>query len=148
MFLNAIPSAEPRQKSPIWQYRTSVSASVGSITPVVDQVMELGQETACFSGKEMEIETALREALANAIVHGCENDGRQTIQLAVSCDEDLEIEMVVRNPGSGFDPKSVPNPTLSNNIYNSHGRGVYLISRLMDEVRYERGGSEIHMRKR
>jgi len=121
---------------------------VGSITPVVDQVMELGQETACFSGKEMEIETALREALANAIVHGCENDGRQTIQLAVSCDEDLEIEMVVRNPGSGFDPKSVPNPTLSNNIYNSHGRGVYLISRLMDEVRYERGGSEIHMRKR
>jgi len=28
----------------------------------------------CSAGKEFEIETALREALANAIVHGCKND--------------------------------------------------------------------------
>ena len=36
---------------------------------------------------------------------------------------------------------------LSENIYSEHGRGIYLINLLMDEVRFERDGTEIHMRK-
>jgi anti-sigma regulatory factor (Ser/Thr protein kinase) len=89
---------------------------------------ELGEETECFAGREMAIETALREALANAIVHGCKNDEQQTVQLSVACRQDLEIEMVVRNPGHGFDPKSVPNPTARQNLYEPHGRGLFLIT--------------------
>ncbi|MGH7418698.1 MAG: superoxide dismutase family protein, partial [Candidatus Rokuibacteriota bacterium] len=30
-------------------------------------------------------------------------------------------------------------------VYSDHGRGLYLIKQLMDDVRFERGGSEIHM---
>jgi serine/threonine-protein kinase RsbW len=48
----------------------------------------------------------------------------------------------------GFDPNSVPDPTINQNMYETHGRGLYLINQLMDEVRYERGGTEIHMRKK
>jgi anti-sigma regulatory factor (Ser/Thr protein kinase) len=33
------------------------------------------------------------------------------------------------------------------NVFSDHGRGIYLISQLMDEVRFEKGGTEIHMRK-
>jgi len=139
---------ELQEKNLIWQYQATIPADVKSITPVVGQLMELAEETECFLGKELEVETALREALANAIVHGCENDGRQTIQLSVACDEDYEIEIVVRNPGAGFDPKSIPDPTAQQNLYETHGRGLYLMSRLMDEVRFERGGTEIRMRKR
>jgi serine/threonine-protein kinase RsbW len=56
--------------------------------------------------------------------------------------------IVVRNPGEGFDPDSIPNPTIGQNIYQSHGRGIFLINQLMDEVRFERGGTEIRMVKR
>jgi serine/threonine-protein kinase RsbW len=55
--------------------------------------------------------------------------------------------IVVRDPGPGFDPAGIPNPIVGENIYSNHGRGIYLINQLMDEVRFERGGSEIHMRK-
>ena len=148
MFMKALPEFESKEKDPIWQYQATIPADVSSITPIMAQLMELAHETECFAGKELEIETALREALANAIIHGCKNDERQTIQLSVACDEDREVQMVVRNPGTGFDPTSVPDPTVDENIYETHGRGLYLISRLMDEVRYERGGTEIRMRKR
>lgn len=148
MLVKALPEFGPQEKDLIWQYQATIPADVKSITPIMKRLMELAAETECFAGKELEIETALREALANAIVHGCKNDERQTIQLSVACDEDCEIEIVVRNPGAGFDPKSIPDPTTHENLYETHGRGLYLINQLMDEVRYERGGTEIRMRKR
>jgi hypothetical protein len=33
------------------------------------------------------------------------------------------------------------------NIFLTHGRGIYLLNLLMDEVHFEKGGTEIHMRK-
>jgi serine/threonine-protein kinase RsbW len=57
------------------------------------------------------------------------------------------ILIVVRDPGPGFDPALVPSPICGDNVHSEHGRGVFLIRRLMDEVRYERGGTEIQMRK-
>ena len=144
MSANALHKIEP-ERGPIWQYRATIPAAVDSISTVMDQVMELGEETECFAGRELAIETALREALANAIVHGCQNDERQTVQLSVACHQDLEIEMVVRNPGCGFDPKSVPDPTARQSIFEPHGRGLFLINQFMDEVRFERGGTEIRM---
>jgi serine/threonine-protein kinase RsbW len=107
-----------------------------------------GEQTECFKGKELEIETALREALANAIVHGCKNDEQQSVEVSVSCDRDREVEMVVRDSGRGFDTKSIPDPTVHRNLHATHGRGLFLIQQFMDEVRYEGGGTEIYMRKR
>jgi serine/threonine-protein kinase RsbW len=95
----------------------------------------------------MEIETALREALANAMIHGCHGDPAKKVQCTVACDEERSLVIVVRDPGMGFDPHSVPDPTHIQNLYASHGRGIYLINELMDDVRFERGGSQIVMRK-
>ena len=59
----------------------------------------------------------------------------------------MDVFNVVRDPGEGFDPKSVPSPVEGEQLYSAHGRGIYLINELMDEVRFEKGGSEIRMRK-
>jgi len=148
MLMSIFPEFELHPKGLIWQYQATIPAHVTSISPIVEQLMKLAERTECFAGKEMEIETALREALANAVVHGCKNDERKTVQLSIACDEDFEVQIVVRNPGSGFDPDLVPDPTDTQHIYQSHGRGLYLINQLMDEVHYERGGTQIRMRKR
>jgi serine/threonine-protein kinase RsbW len=102
----------------------------------------------CVVGKELEVETALREALANAVVHGCKNDQCKQVQLCVACEEDRGILIVVRDPGTGFDPSKLPNPAMGQNVFQSHGRGIYLINQLMDTVWFERGGTEIRMQKR
>ncbi len=124
-----------------------LQADVNAVTPVVEGVMKMVREMQCAAGKEFEIETALREALANAIIHGAKNDPSKKIECCVACDESRGMLIIVRDPGQGFDPASLPSPTFGQNVYSEHGRGIYLINLLMDEVRYERGGTEIHMRK-
>lgn len=126
----------------------TVPGTVNAISPVVDGVMHIAKQMACAEGKEFEVETAVREALANAIVHGCKQNPGKKVEVCIACDEARGMLIVVRDPGSGFDPASVPSPTMGQNVYSEHGRGIYLINELMDEVRYERGGTEIHMLKR
>jgi len=126
----------------------TVPADVEGIDPVVREIMASVSSMRCGEGKEFEIETALREALANAVVHGCKRDPGKHVQICVACDESRGMLIVIRDPGSGFDPHAIPSPTTGENLFRSHGRGIYLINQLMDEVRFARGGAEIWMRKR
>jgi serine/threonine-protein kinase RsbW len=123
-------------------------ADTQAITPVVNRVMELAAEMSCSKGKEFEIEVALREALVNAIVHGCKKDPSKTVQLTVCCDESRGMLLVVRDPGPGFDIASIQSPVMGDNIFSHGGRGIFLINQLMDEVRFLGRGTEIHMLKR
>lgn len=59
-----------------------------------------------------------------------------------------DVVIVVRDPGSGFDPAKVPNPLAAENLLKPSGRGVFLINGLMDQVDYADGGREVQMRKR
>lgn len=129
------------------RFEVVLPADVNAISPVVSWVMRLVGELEFAAGKEFDIELALREALANAIVHGCKADPAKKIECTVTGDKNRGILIVVRDPGPGFDTSTLPSPTEGQNLHADHGRGVYLINKLMDEVKYERNGSEIHMRK-
>src|SRR5271167_4866125 len=119
----------------------TLNADPTAINPVVEGIMEMARRLECAAGKEFEIELALREALANAIVHGCKGDPAHKIDCTVTADKNRGILIVVRDPGPGFDAASLPSPTEDQNLHADHGRGIYLINKLMDEVKYERNGS-------
>lgn len=124
----------------------TIPAHVSAISPLVDAVMTAVRRQS--SAKELEIETALREALANAIKHGCAGDPTKFVHCSVVFEANHSVLIVVRDPGPGFDAQNLPDPTVGDNRYANHGRGIYLINRLMDEVVFKRGGAEIHMRSR
>ncbi|HEY1424856.1 MAG TPA: ATP-binding protein [Candidatus Acidoferrum sp.] len=124
----------------------TLQAQVEAIPPFVDEIMEIVSSMGCAAGKEREVEMALLEALANAVQHGCKNDSSKQVECCVACDESRGLLIVIRDPGAGFDPASIPSPIVGQNLYASHGRGIYLINQLMDEVRFEKGGTEIHMK--
>ena len=125
----------------------TLAGDVKAIEPAVVKIMDVVREMSCGAGKEFQIETAIREALANAIVHGCKEDRELTVSISVGCDESRGMIIVVRDPGSGFDPEALPNPVVGEQLYSESGRGIFLINRLMDEVRFRDGGTEIWMRK-
>ncbi len=130
------------------KFEVTFRATMDAVSDVIDRIMGLVVEMGCAAGKEFEIETSLREALVNAVVHGCRRDPDKAVQCCVACDESRGLLIVVRDPGHGFDPASIPSPILGENLFASHGRGIYLINQLMDEVVFKRGGTEIHMRKK
>ncbi len=147
MTSQSMPSCEFNSKDLLLRLDVVISAEVSAIGPVVERVMEIVRDMKCSEGKEFDVEMALREALANAIIHGAKRDADKHVQLCVGCDESRGMLIVVRDPGAGFDPRSVPSPVIGQNVFSEHGRGIYLINQLMDEVRFERGGTEIHMKK-
>jgi serine/threonine-protein kinase RsbW len=126
----------------------TLSADRDAVDPVVRSVMNVVREMKCAPGHEDDIELALTEALANAVVHGAKSDPSKIIECDVACDEKQGILIIVRDPGNGFDPSKIANPCHGENIYASHGRGIYLINQLMDEVQFHKNGTEIHMLKR
>lgn len=128
-------------------FEVMLAADIRTISPVVTWVMYLVSEMKYGAGKEFEIELALREALANAVLHGCNADPSKRIECSVTSDQDRGILIVVRDPGNGFDTTKIPCPTNEQNVFSDHGRGIFLINTLMDEVQFERNGAEIHMRK-
>jgi serine/threonine-protein kinase RsbW len=124
-----------------------IPAKKSAIDPVVQRVMAEVRKVPHAHGKEDAIELALTEALANAVVHGCKCDPGKTVECRVATDK-RGVLIVVRDQGNGFNPKNLPNPLHDENLYANHGRGIFLIHRLMDEVRYHRNGTEIRMLKR
>lgn len=125
----------------------TISADPNAINGVVDGVMQIARQMKSAEGKEFEIELALREALANAIVHGCNNDPTKKVECCVVCTESSDVVIVVRDPGEGFKMNDVRDPLATENLHSNHGRGIYLINQMMDEVSFERNGAEIRMRK-
>jgi serine/threonine-protein kinase RsbW len=123
------------------------AADPSAISDVAEGVLRVLKAMDCACGHEFAVETALRESLANAVIHGCKGDAGKKVQVCVACDESRGMLIVVRDPGGGFDPSALPDPLLGENLFSAHGRGVYLINQLMDEVEFHHGGTEIHMRK-
>jgi anti-sigma regulatory factor (Ser/Thr protein kinase) len=125
-----------------------IPADPSAIPAVSDGVMQVIREKRCAEGHEVEVEIAVKEALANAIKHGCGNDRSKSVQCCVAVEADGELLIVVRDPGPGFDPGKVANPLAGAGLMKESGRGVFFINQFMDDVRYEDGGRELHMRKR
>lgn len=142
------PSCEFDNEKIPFRMKLSLPCDIDAIEPVVHQVMEAVSETNCVPGSHFEVDLALREALANAVIHGCAKDAKKEVQVCVACAESYGILIVIRDPGAGFDPNSIPSPVESQSIHSSHGCGIFLINQLMDEVQFGSGGSEIRMRKK
>ena len=124
-----------------------VASEIEAISPIVERLVRLLRKTCCASEQEFAVETALREALANAIIHGNRQDPRKKVRVCCACQADGGILIIVKDEGEGFDPARLPSPLVGENIHSEHGRGIYLINLLMDGVHFERGGTEIHIRK-
>jgi serine/threonine-protein kinase RsbW len=92
---------------------------------------------------------AIQEALANAVVHGNHYDPEKTISLSVALNDDGSLFVDIKDSGSGFDPNAVPDPTSAKNLLSSHGRGIWIMRHVMDDVEFIFDhGTEVRMRRR
>jgi serine/threonine-protein kinase RsbW len=133
---------------PFVELRDSLPSHVAIVSPFVDQLMRFIARFRGADGNSFEIELALRETLVNAIIHGNQEDPHKRVYVKCRCMRDGEVSITVEDEGHGFEYDAVPDPTSPDNRLRTHGRGIYLLRTLMDEVDFEQGGSVVHMRKR
>lgn len=94
-----------------------------------------------------DIMIALDEAIANAIKHGNRNDPRKKVTVIAELSA-KGARFRVRDEGPGFPHREVPDPTHPSHLMKPFGRGLLLISHLMDRVSHNKRGNEIRMFKR
>jgi len=133
---------------PLFQMEQFMRSEVSAISPFVDKLMVFIRKCQCVPGNEFDVEISLREALANGVIHGNHEDPSKHVYVDCRCVPDEEVSIVVRDEGSGFSSAEIPNPTTAEQLQSMHGRGIYLMKSLMDEVHFERGGTVVHMRKK
>jgi len=129
------------------EFKYSLPSYVALVSPIVDELMHFIDQLRGTDGSEVDIEVALREALLNAVIHGNHEDPYKHVHVKLRCGPDGEVSIMIQDEGAGFDSGSVPDPTAPEHRMSTHGRGIYLMRALMDEVSFEEGGTVVHMRK-
>ncbi|MDH3254946.1 MAG: response regulator [Acidobacteriota bacterium] len=142
----------------------------GVVSFIQDQLRS--RYATCTENTCLHVGMAVREALRNAMHHGnleVESTLREVssgaydekvserladgtyadrdVELTVTFESD-EFHCIIRDEGSGFDPSLVPDPTDPENLMRASGRGLYLISAFMDQMKFNSVGNEISMTKR
>jgi serine/threonine-protein kinase RsbW len=125
-----------------------IPSELKAISPLVDRLMRLIEGTRCITGEEHAVHLALREALNNAVVHGNRLDARKLVHVRCRCMVGNGIWLMVSDQGQGFDVRTVPDSVFVRNLAAEHGRGIQLMKSAMDEVSFQRRGTEVHMCKR
>jgi len=96
------------------------------------------------------IDMAVREAVTNAVLHGNRQDENKTVDIVLKSSPDA-VEISVHDQGPGFNPEDVPDPTATENILKTSGRGIFFMRTFMDEVDWlirPEGGTTVRMLKR
>jgi anti-sigma regulatory factor (Ser/Thr protein kinase) len=103
-------------------------------------------ERALDAGVIYDVVLAADEAFVNAVSHAGATDGDIRVTASVS-DDEAAVE--VRDGGAGFTPRP-PGPRALPDVCCAHGRGIFLIECLMDEVsvRSGRSGTTVRMVRR
>src|ERR1700738_5290479 len=143
-----LPFSRKRSPSSILEIDFWMPSEVRAISPLVDRLMRLIERVKCVPGAEFALELALREALGNAVVQGNQENPDKKVHIRCRCESSNEISIVVTDEGKGFDFLKILGNGLTSDTAGAHGRGIQLMRAYMDDVRFERGGSEVHMRKR
>lgn len=139
--------AKPALAGPVLFVGLTMRSEVNAISPLVDRLMSLIKMSHCVPGDVRDVEIALREALANAVLHGNKEDIKKKVHIDCRVHPGKELSLVIKDEGSGFDPMKVPDPTKAENILSETGRGIHLMRMLMDSVRFDDGGREVRLRK-
>ncbi len=118
------------------------------ITASVSFVRELFYSIGYYNETEInKVATAFYEGLANAFMHGNNNDETQEIHLSVLYDND-ELDFYIRDNGSGFDfNKKIGEMNDPKKLLVLGGRGITIIDSFMDGYEFLDNGSTLHMTK-
>jgi serine/threonine-protein kinase RsbW len=84
------------------------------------------------------------EAVNNAILHGNNSNPEKIVGIEIIFKSN-ELKIKVTDEGDGFKPEEVPDPTIPENIEEINGRGVFLMKRLADKIKYSKKGNTVTM---
>lgn len=124
--------------------KITIHSDISNISLVEKLIEELSQQYSFHSDVYGKLLLAVVEGVNNAIVHGNKmvSEKKVTISYEVASNR---ISFTIRDEGQGFDHTLLPDPTTPENIERTHGRGVFLMKHLTDELAFSDMGNEVKL---
>ena len=113
----------------------------------VEKLAQKIAKTYCVPQDKLDnLAIAITEAVGNAILHGNRLDPGKTVGISFRLDG-VYLRIDVEDQGPGFDPESLSDPLLPENLMKESGRGVFILKSLMDDIRFSFSpdGTVVHM---
>lgn len=120
----------------------SVEASTKHLAKVRNFVAKYATECGFKKQDVADIRLAVDEAYTNIIKHSYKYDDNKSVDIELGYNGN-EFWVSLLDTGEAFDPSSYSEPDVRQQIKNKKrgGVGVYLIKKLMDDVRYLNQGA-------
>jgi serine/threonine-protein kinase RsbW len=114
---------------------------------ILDYLMKRIEKIGIVSSNDSNLFIALDEAFVNAVKHGNKFDATKLVRITAEVST-KEARFTIEDEGEGFNVAEIPDPTDTENLFKTSGRGVLIIHNVMDEVRYNERGNRLEMIKR
>jgi len=125
------------------RFRLSLPSTKPALNRGVRHVLRMARECGYLTAHRADLEIALREALANAMIHGNDLQRAKRVYLRCYGNPNSSMMIFVRDEGQGFNPDAVPDPRQTDRLFLDSGRGLLLMRELMDHIEYRKGGREV-----
>ena len=123
-----------------------IPSNIKHVKKITSDIVNLLVERKVDKSHIFDIRLCVEEAVINAIEHGNKNNEKLNVSVSITIN-DSKIEVTIEDEGKGFGHHTLPDPTKNENVLRSHGRGVYLIHKLMDKVQYNDKGNRVKLIK-
>ncbi|MEC8553872.1 MAG: ATP-binding protein [Planctomycetota bacterium] len=130
-----------------WKLAKTIPSSTDVGHEVIEQLLTALTEAAWEGSDLFHVQMAAEEAMVNAVTHGNKKSVDKSVEIEFRVSPEC-VELRFRDEGEGFSPDEIPDPTDDEHLADVHGRGVFLIRRMMTEVTYNDRGNEVTMVKR
>ena len=113
-----------------------LSSSLKDLTAVEKISEQVGEEMNLSEDERDNLAIAMTEAVGNAIVHGNKKNAEKKVNIRIKIKSKRDLCVSVTDEGKGFNPDKLIDPTHPEHLMKEHGRGIFILKALMDEVSF------------
>ncbi len=139
------------QKEIVQNWREKIEFEIPSVMSlmhtILDYLMKRVEKNGVVNSEDSNLFIALDEAFVNAVKHGNKFDATKCVRISAEVSS-KEARFTVEDEGEGFNVAEIPDPTDTENLFKTSGRGVLIIHNVMDEVHYNERGNRVEMVKK
>ncbi|HET6557829.1 MAG TPA: ATP-binding protein [Prolixibacteraceae bacterium] len=119
-----------------------ISSRLKNIEQVREFVKEIFREARLNMSFFNRIFLGISEAVSNAILHGNKMNPEKNVLIKMKL-RGNRFNIEVEDEGKGFSEHDVFDPTCKEHIKREHGRGIFILRNLADEISFKDDGRKI-----
>jgi serine/threonine-protein kinase RsbW len=121
-----------------------IESKLSNLCVVENAIDTITREAGINKENYGKILVSVMEAVNNAIIHGNNSDEKKFVDIELFLGKST-LKVTIADQGAGFKPTEVPDPTGPENLERTNGRGVFLMSRLADEIEFNKAGNSVKL---